>query len=406
MSVQHKRISSIRACIFSVVALCISQILPAVAGDLKQGSVVITELMPNIENTDVDWIELHNPTQMIIELKGCIFTDDQGDKVYVDQSLLIEPSGYVVIASGKENGANYPESLTELALEFSLKDFQLIAGPDQVELTCNGTMIDRVAYAEYNPGPATGSRGWQLEPNSLDSELNDDASNWCYTNLPILSEVNLYGENKVASPGRENPPCANMVLPYLYVNDQTAVHIPGIDFETTLQIAAEELSRDIATAELTIWGIRDQVISPDIAKKISKLYHDNIEGLYHTKPVAMIDSNHAVWHFAWAIANLYRNGNSEVKAALQSAYDDAIDRPQTIERFRLVAIDNVLGDQVLMGDAHDRARSYVRRHVVVPGNLDFVQSYEEYLEKRRSGLEIILINLLYNAKTFYDRIIS
>jgi hypothetical protein len=169
-----------------------------------------------------------------------------------------------------------------------------------------------------------------------------------------------------------------------------------------MRIAEEELSSDLATAELTIWAIRDQVISPATAKKISSLYLHNIARLYHTKSVAMIDSNHAVWHFAWAISNLYRNGNDEVKAALQSAYDDALTRPETLPRFRLIAIDNVLGDQILMGDAHNMARSFVRKHVVVPGNPDYIQNYEEYVENKRSGLQIFFINILYKTKSFFE----
>jgi hypothetical protein len=43
-----------------------------------------------------------------------------------------------------------------------------------------------------------------------------------------------------------------------------------------MRIAEEELSSDLVTAELTIWAIRDQVISPATAKKISSLYLHNI----------------------------------------------------------------------------------------------------------------------------------
>lgn len=119
----------------------------------------------------------------------------------------------------------------------------MTTGPDQVDLRCNGKLIDRVTYHQYSPGPASKSRGWQLSPSALNSVKDDDLNNWCYTNLPVLSEDN-----------------------------------------------------------------------------------------YYAKPFAMIDSNHAVWHFAWAISNLYRNGNDEVKAALQSAYDDALTKPETFAK--------------------------------------------------------------------------
>jgi len=388
--------------------LCCAIVVTSVKSDqvfadsqgLSVGSVVISELMPNIDDNEIDWIEFYNPTEIKVDLKGCILSDSNDDKLIVTQPLPIEAKGYLVIASGRETDA--PASLSQPAWQYSAKNFQLTTGPDQVELRCNGKLIDRVTYHQYSPGPASKSRGWQLSPSALNSVKNDNLNNWCYTNLPVLSEDNYYGDDKVASPGRENPKCSRKVLPYIYVNDQQAVLINGIDWATTMRIAEEELTSDLATAELTIWAIRDQVISPATAKKISSLYLHNIARLYHAKPFAMIDSNHAVWHFAWAISNLYRNGNVEVKAALQSAYDDALMRPETLPRFRLIAIDNVLGDHILMGDAHNMARSFVRKHVVVPGNPDYIQNYEEYVENKRSGLQIFFINILYKTKSFFE----
>jgi hypothetical protein len=224
--------------------------------------------------------------------------------------------------------------------------------------------------------------------------------------LPILSEKNLYGKNKVASPGRANSVCATKALPYLHVNNQQAVLVDGIDFNETLEIAKEELTRDIATAELTIWALRDQVITPDVARTIAVLYRDNIDKLYQAKPFTAIDWNHAVWHFAWAIANLYRNGDSAVKAELQQVYEDAITRPKTLERFQLVATDNVLGHEILMGDAHDAGHEFGQGHIVVPGNPDYVQSYEEYLENRGSDFTTSVINVLFNGYVFIRNLFS
>jgi len=402
MPTQNRKFTAIQfimCCTIVVTSVKSDQVFADSQG-LSVGSVVISELMPNIDDNEIDWIEFYNPTQTKVDLKGCILSDSNDDKLIVTHPLSIEAKSYLVIASGRETDA--PASLSQPDWQYSAKNFQLTTGPDQVELRCNGKLIDRVTYHQYSPGPASKSRGWQLSPSALNSVKNDDLNNWCYTNLPVLSEDNYYGDDKVASPGRENPQCAHKVLPYIYVSDQQAVLINGIDWVTTMRIAEEELSSDLATAELTIWAIRDQIISPATAKKISNLYLRNISRLYHAKPIAMIDSHHAVWHFAWAISNLYRNGNYEVKAALQSAYDDALTRPETLPRFRLIAIDNVLGDQILMGDAHDMARSFVRKHVVVPGNPDYIQNYEEYLENRRSGLQIFFINILYKTKSFFE----
>jgi hypothetical protein len=114
-----------------------------------------------------------------------------------------------------------------------------------------------------------------------------------------------------------------------------------------------------------------------------------------------LDWNHAVWHFAWAIANLYRNGDEAVKIELKAAYEDALTRPQTLERFQLVAVDHVLGHDISMGSAHERGHAFAQAHIVVPGNSDYVQSFEQYLNDRPSDFKIAVINILYNVKIYF-----
>ena len=366
----------------------------------QKGDIVITELMPNTVVEDVDWIEFYNSTSTAVNLKGCSLSDDGGDKLIIDQSLMIPPNEYVVIVGGANEETNLPSSLSEPAFQFSKEQFSLSSEADQVILTCGGIMIDKVAYDAYVPGPATSSRGWQLDPNSLDAQLNDDNSKWCYS---LLSDDNIYGENRVATPGQENTICSEIFFPYAYINNQQAALIEGIDFETTLRIAKEEFTRKLVTSELTIWAIRDQEITPAIAKTIAQLYFDNIEMLYGTEPFTLLDWNHAVWHFGWAIANLYRNGNDSVKAELQAAYEDAKKRPQTLERHSLIAMDHINGPNILMGDIHEMAHAYAVTHIVVPGNAEYIQSYEEYLDARRSDLATRLIHFLYRAKRIFGQ---
>lgn len=109
----------------------------------------------------------------------------------------------MVIGSGSENTDDAPESLSQPAWQYSGKDFLLSTGLAQVELRCDGELIDRVAYDQYSPGPASQFRGWQLSPSATDSTKNDDLHNWCYTSLPVMSENGYYGNYKVASLGRK-----------------------------------------------------------------------------------------------------------------------------------------------------------------------------------------------------------
>lgn len=338
-------------------------------------SIRITELMPNADASATDWVELYNPTDAAIDLEGCSLTDDGTDRVTFSDSLTVEPGGYVVIASSRETGENMPAALVEPHYLFTATEFELTApGGDQVILTCGDRVIDRVDYAEYNPGPATGTRGWQI---GIDARLDTDEPVWCYTPLPVLDENFVYDGTSVASPGVENPACN--IFPFVYYN-QSEVLLEGIDLDATLRIAEAELAKGGGASVLVIWAIRDQRVNVQEAQRISALYFDHIEGIYGSdRPDSPYDWNFGVWHFAWAISNLYRNAETDdVRTALQSAYDDALARPSTVQRFQLVAIDHVQGNRILMGDIHSLGRDFAVSHIVVPGNPTYLQSFDDY----------------------------
>lgn len=100
-------------CCTIVVASVKSDQVFADSQGLSVGSVVISELMPNIDDNEIDWIEFYNPTQTKVDLKGCILSDSNDDKLLVTQPLPIEAKSYLVIASGRETDA--PASLSQPA---------------------------------------------------------------------------------------------------------------------------------------------------------------------------------------------------------------------------------------------------------------------------------------------------
>ena len=301
------------------------------AQSVQVGDVRITELMAKIEGNDGSWFELFNSTDHDVDLNGCTLSSGNEEQFVLQAPLLISAGNYSVFASDRSNLALLTLVAGEVAHQYRATEFELTGGPDAVSLSCNEVVIDTVSYASYRPGAATQSRGWQLAPGVLDASATDKDISWCYTGLPILSEDYLYGDDNVASPGHANPRCTENVLPYLYINDQNAVSVEGIDFAQTLKVAEAELQRNLATAPLTIWALRDQAVTSEVAGAIAALYVAYIDGLYTAETVTLIDWNHAVWHFAWAIANLYRNGDEAVKSQLQLAYDDAKNRHATLE---------------------------------------------------------------------------
>ena len=168
-------------------------------------------------------------------------------------------------------------------------------------------------------------------------------------------------------------------FPYVY-HQQDRVLIQGVDVGATLAIARIELEEGGFDAALPVWAIRDQIVSPDDARTIAALYAEYIDKVAAEKDRTTADFG--VWHFSWAIANLYRNGNDRVKQELETAYRDAVTRPATLKNFGKAAAEHVNGSKIYMGDIHGLARSFAHAHIVAPGNKTYLQSFDEYTKRR------------------------
>jgi hypothetical protein len=168
-------------------------------------------------------------------------------------------------------------------------------------------------------------------------------------------------------------------FPYVY-HEQNRVLIQGVDVGATLEIARIELEEGGFDATLAVWAIRDQVVSENEARTIAELYSKHIDGIAAEPDRGTAEFG--VWHFAWAISNLYRNGNDGVKRQLESAYRDAQKRPETLKQFKSVAAEHVNGSKIYMGDIHGAARSFARAHIVAPGNKRYLQSLDGYRKKK------------------------
>ena len=360
--------------------------------EVAPGDIFVTELMPVSSASDPQWLELYNRAEASINLQGCEITNSQDQVFTITNNLVMESQDYAVISNQNPRADfTYQSDLFELPP----------AGG--ISLTCNGSLIDKMTYQIGPPTIAATARSWQLIPDTdsnqaQSAEENDKVENWCYT---ILIEDYMIGDRRFATPGRANAVC-EAVMPYVSYNDQESVLIEGVDLAATLKIAEAEFARELSTSELPIWAIRDQVVTPEIAAKIAHLYFDNIEMLYTTEPFTIIDWNHAVWHFSWAISNLYRNGDTAVKAALQLAYEDAIIRPETLERYYHIATHHIRNDTVVMGDIHTPAHNRMQQLVVAPGNPAYLQSFAEYEKNKRSEFTLKTIHIVYQAKTFFE----
>ena len=156
-------------------------------------------------------------------------------------------------------------------------------------------------------------------------------------------------------------------------HEQAKALIPGIDVSQTLQIAEMELKQNKLSSVLTYWAVRDQVFTPEQAKEASRLYFKYIGKID--------DENHkahgfSVWHFTWAVSNIYRNGDEAVKKEMEDARRNAAVRVKKLDS--RIATKYFSGDKITTGDIHFLGRRYAKKHLVVPGNKKYVQSVDAY----------------------------
>ncbi len=169
-------------------------------------------------------------------------------------------------------------------------------------------------------------------------------------------------------------------FPYIYYN-QDEVLIKNIDIDQTLKIAVNELKEGGFDAVLTIWAIRDQIITPEQAKKINEIYMEFKDIIEYEN---VTTKEFGTWHFAWAISDFYRNGDENIKKEINQAYTEAERKINALKKFKKIAEKLVNGEKIYMGDIHGLGRSYAKTHIIAPGNKDYVQSFDEYLKYKES----------------------
>jgi hypothetical protein len=159
---------------------------------------------------------------------------------------------------------------------------------------------------------------------------------------------------------------------YMY-REQGKALVPNIDIDQTLNVAELELEENKFSRVLTLWAIRDQIITKPQAQKVSNQYFEYIDRIDSEEQKAR---GFSVWHLTWAIANMYRFGDENVKAALERAYKDAEIRVDKLDK--RIATEHFKGEKILSGDAHAGGRAFAKSHIVAPGNDKYLQSVQEY----------------------------
>ena len=163
------------------------------------GALVISEIMQNpavLMDDEGEWFEVHNPSATdTYQLMGCTVEGSMADTPFmIDVDLPIGPGEYLTFAVDTAGGPGFAADFTWTAGTYTLNN-----NADAVTLTCDGNVVDTVAYDNGATFPDPNGASMTLDPGSLDATANDDGMNWC----EATSDYN----GDLGTPGAANDSC-------------------------------------------------------------------------------------------------------------------------------------------------------------------------------------------------------
>jgi len=212
------------------------------------GEVVISEIMQNpseLADTDGEWFEVHNPGMSAVELGYCAVGGSMTNAGFVIEPALVVPAGgYVTLATDTMIGPGFAEDYQWGGATFSLNNMS-----DAVSISCDGMLIDEVAYDNGATFPDPNGASMTLSPESLDATANDDGVNWC-------EGTTAFNGNDTGTPGAANDAC----------DTSFTIDFCRLQFPT----AIDETEGTVVTTfgRLFIAGLTDQTGTNDLAPEV------------------------------------------------------------------------------------------------------------------------------------------
>ena len=153
----------------------------------QRGNVVITEFMKDpssVNDSQGEWIELHNPNNGRLNLEGMLLSDDGSNSHTFSNNglgIFVRPGKYIVIGNNNDITTN-----GGVFVRYRYSGFNLANGADAITITHpSGLVIDRVAYDDGVLWPDQPGMSISLQPGMEHPVWNDDPLNWCQSVTPI-----------------------------------------------------------------------------------------------------------------------------------------------------------------------------------------------------------------------------
>ena len=167
-------------------------------GVMTAGELVITEIMKDptgaLVDASAEWFEVYNASTHLITMCGWTISDAGTDTHTMTSDVEVLPGAYALFMRSSNRASN-----GGLTADYTYgSDIQMGNSGDEIILTNDGVVIDRVDYTTSFPSVAGYSL--TLKSSAFDSVSNNTASNWC-------KATSSYYAGNYGTPGAANDAC-------------------------------------------------------------------------------------------------------------------------------------------------------------------------------------------------------
>ena len=160
-------------------------------------SLVITEIMANpsaVSDGDGEWFEIHNPTNLDIDLNRFEICDAGGENHMISSSLIVPAGGYITLAINEDSLTN-----GGVSVDYEYSGLVLDEAGDEIIIKCpEGTVMDSVGWDGGPEFPNPTGASMALISCKTNASFNDLSTNW-------IESVNAsYGAGDMGTPGLSN----------------------------------------------------------------------------------------------------------------------------------------------------------------------------------------------------------
>ena len=222
----------------------------------EAGDIVITEIMSDpdgINDSNGEWFEVYNPTELPIDMNGWRVSDDGSNAFTISGSFVVPAGNFAVFTVNTDSATNGGFDFERMYDWGSSSTFTLGNTDDEIVIKNGATIIDSVRYDTGAGWPDTTGASIGLTNFTFD---NNAGSNWTIAHLREPAYVGSTGN--LGSPGtlgaNQNPGTAatiqvtpdsltfHMGSDDRYALDLTISNIGGIDllWSTSDSIACDD----------------------------------------------------------------------------------------------------------------------------------------------------------------------